>query len=78
MIKLIASLTVLALATPALAQEKPRKGLDPNRVICRTQEVLGSRLQSERKCMTAAQWTQLQRDQRDTVERSQRLEGRGN
>jgi hypothetical protein len=57
----------------AVAQEKPRKQLDPNRQICRTQEVIGSRLTTERRWMTTAQRTQLRRETRDTVERVQTM-----
>lgn len=71
------ALSVLALATPVLAQTAPKKPSDPNRVICRTEPVIGSRLQTERQCMTAQQWIQYRRETREAVERTQRFEAKG-
>lgn len=44
---------------------------DPNRRVCVTQEVLGSRLSSKRVCHTAAEWVAYRREIRDTVDRVQ-------
>lgn len=44
---------------------------DPNRVICRRVAVTGSRLQKTRLCHTARQWDDMQRDNREQVERAQ-------
>lgn len=68
------SLSVLALAAPAMAQTAPKKPADPNKMICRSEPVIGSRLESTRRCMTAQQWTDLQRETRQTIERVQRTE----
>lgn len=64
-------LAVLA-AAPAEAR-KPRDvdPKDPNKMICRTEEVIGSRLASKRTCMTAQQWEDMRREQRTTVDRIQ-------
>ncbi|MES2444972.1 MAG: hypothetical protein V4574_19275 [Pseudomonadota bacterium] len=60
------------LATPAIAQQGGKKtSKDPNRVICKTTDVIGSRLQTKRTCMTAAEWQILEREQRSTTERIQ-------
>ena len=61
---------ILGLATPASAR-KPENQSNPNRIICRTSEVIGSRLQTKKTCLSAIQWSQLERDQRTTVERVQ-------
>ncbi len=65
-------------AGSALAQqqtdqtEKPkRSGLDPNQVVCEKQDVLGSRLQSRRVCMTRAQWAEKRQLDRQNIERNQ-------
>lgn len=68
--KLIVLFTLAAMATPVVAKDKG-KGSDPNRMICRTEQVIGSRLASKRTCMTAMQWTQLEREQREGVDRVQ-------
>ena len=64
-------------ATPALAQSAPKKASDPNRVICRTEEVIGSRLETKRHCMTAQQWIQYRREAREAIENVQRFEAKG-
>jgi hypothetical protein len=43
----------------AQQQAQPSNGqpaLDPNRKICKTEELIGSKLGSTRVCKTAAQW----------------------
>ncbi len=68
-------LVFVALAVVAIpAAAKPGgKGdnLDPNKVICRSNEVIGSRLQTARTCLTRAQWKQQEAEQRRTVQRIQ-------
>jgi len=44
---------------------------DPNRVICRREASTGSRLGAKRRCMTAAQWSDEQQEQRQQLERGQ-------
>jgi len=79
---LMVSLAGVALiATPAVAvvtpdgqataavQDKDKN--DPNRMICRTIESTGSRLRKERQCMSAAEWTVLNAQNRRDVERGQ-------
>lgn len=73
------SLTLTALAgcvalLPAVvsaADSKQSKLKDPNEVICRKEEVLGSRLQSRKVCMTRAEWADALRENRGNVERAQ-------
>ena len=61
-----------ALAVPVSARHSSGKLTgDPNRMICRSEEVVGSRLQTKKTCMTAVQWDQLEREQRASVERIQ-------
>lgn len=76
---LFPTLAVLALATPAFAggEAKPEPAAEEakedsqNRMICKRQKSTGSRLGSEKVCMTAAQWAQLKQDQRQQTERTQ-------
>ncbi len=59
-------------AVPALAEPGDKsKSLDPNQVICRSEPIVGSRLATERKCLTRIQWKQQQDEQRKTVDRIQ-------
>lgn len=51
-----------ACAVPVVADENQgsanstARNKDPNRMICRTEEEIGSRVKKKRICMTAAQW----------------------
>ncbi|MDH7639940.1 hypothetical protein [Sphingomonas oryzagri] len=42
---------------------------DPNKVVCITEEVTGSRLGAVKTCHTNAEWAQYQREMRNTVDR---------
>lgn len=70
---LILAATILAMSAPVMARQPSdeKKPDDPTRMVCRTSEVIGSRLATKKTCMTAMQWKQLEREQRDTVERVQ-------
>lgn len=57
-------------AAPVAKGKKP-KGGDPNEVVCRKEEVLGSRLRSQRVCMTRSEWAEARRNNRSDVERAQ-------
>ena len=67
MSKLLA-LSLILLSTSAAAQPPtPEPGTkatnpDPDRVICRRQADLSSRLSSRRVCMTEAQWAEYRRE----------------
>ena len=74
-----AALLGAALAIPAAAgaaessttASKGKKALDPNEVVCRKQEVLGSRLKSVRVCRTRAEWADARNETRGEIERVQ-------
>jgi invasion protein IalB len=68
---------LLIAVTPAAAQSQApgassAKDKDPNRIICEKIEEIGSRLASKRVCMTAAQWKEQQRLERENLEDVQR------
>ena len=46
-------------AAGAAAPKKSEPGWDPNREICKSQSVVGSRLKKVRTCMTAQEWEDL-------------------
>lgn len=71
---LIVTALMMAVVTPAAARpQTDKKPADPNRTVCRTTEVIGSRLNTRKTCMTAVQWDQLEREQRMTVDKVQAL-----
>lgn len=63
----------IALVTgPALADEAAQQPEgDTNKVICRTVAETGSRLKAKKICMTAAEWAEQRRQNRQLIERSQ-------
>jgi len=50
---------------------------DPNRVICRRESTIGTRLGSTRRCMTAAEWAAQRQESRMQLERGQGVNPRG-
>ena len=45
---------------------------DPNRIICEKVQETGSRLNTRKTCMTAAQWVEQRKRDREAVEDAQR------
>ena len=75
---LAAMTTSLALAaSPVLAQAQtnsqpaPSSTKDPNRIICQRIEETGSRVASKKVCMTAQQWEEKRRGDREYLEDAQ-------
>ena len=75
---LVAMTTSLALAaSPVLAQAQansqpaPSSAKDPNRIICQKVEETGSRVASKKVCMTAQQWEEKRRSDREYLEDAQ-------
>lgn len=78
---------VLVISAPAVAQiviqDNPpvaaKKGAgaksDLDQVVCRTQDTIGSRLQSHQVCMTKEQWALFEQDTKRRVEELQDLAG---
>jgi len=57
--------------TQASSQPPAAKAKDPSRIICEKVEETGSRLSAKRVCMTAQQWQDKRRSDREYVEDSQ-------
>lgn len=81
MLKFISATTLLLFCSPALAQiqpaaqQQPQAGKpkpDNKRLICEDQTEIGSRLATNRVCMTAEQWKQSEQDARDATNQQQR------
>lgn len=76
---LIIALLAIAAASPAFGQTSTpssnaaQKSKDPNRKICERVEKIGSRLSAVTVCMTAQQWEDQRRTQRDDFERVQKI-----
>ena len=75
---LVAMTASLAFAAPALAQSQAKgqpaptsKAKDPNRIICQKVEETGSRVASAKICMTAQQWEEKRRGDREYLEDAQ-------
>ena len=76
----IAGLCFLASATPVLAGDAGSSGSqpttkvednDPNKVVCRRVESIGTRLGSKRVCRTKGEWEAQQAADRQSLERTQ-------
>jgi hypothetical protein len=63
---------VLTLASSAaFADEGKKDASAPEKLICRTEADLGTRLSGTRVCLTREQWTERRRQSREATERSQ-------
>ena len=62
----IAALALASIAWPATASApvKDKKANDPERTICKSRSVIGSRLERVRECHTALEWEELKRSER--------------
>lgn len=58
--------------TPAPAPKTQSKS-DPNRIVCRTEEEIGSRLRKRKICMTLGEWRELGARTGQTVDRQTTL-----
>lgn len=63
--------SVFAADIEGSAKADKGKQRDPNEVVCEKQEVLGSRLNTRRVCMTRSEWAEHRRNDRAVVERTQ-------
>src|SRR5688572_1714442 len=63
--------TVLAAGPEAAPEDKARSR--DSQVVCQVQKVTGSRLDTERVCLTRAQWREQRRQNRQDLERAQRI-----
>lgn len=68
------SLTVAAMATPALGQSSPQTHAprDPNEKVCETVTEVGSRLATQKVCATRAEWAEKRKQDRETIDQVQR------
>jgi invasion protein IalB len=67
-----------ALAQQQQQQQQPAaaaKTENPNEIVCEKQEVVGSRIATQRICMTRSQWAEQRRSDRMDVEKVQTQRG---
>jgi hypothetical protein len=62
---------LLAGAAQAAPPKKGEPGWDPNREICKSKPVVGSRLKRVRECATAQQWEDMKLQERTGLMRRQ-------
>ena len=72
----VTALVGMLACAPAMAGKTAanRSTGDPNEIICEKQQVIGSRLQTKRVCMTRAQWADRRNQERQAIERVQTLQ----
>jgi hypothetical protein len=64
---LLTGMAAHAMAVP----KKGQPGYDPNRKICKTKPVVGSRLKTIRECATAQEWEDMRLQERTGLMRKQ-------
>ncbi len=68
----VALAVAVSFSTAAFADEAEKKdGKDPDRMICRSEPQIGSRLAKKKVCMTAQQWKEQRRLSRMEIDRTQ-------
>lgn len=67
---MLVSLASIA-ASPA-ADAAKKEASDPNKMICKRQAQIGSRLATKKTCMTAAQWEEARREDQQLLLEKQR------
>lgn len=58
---------------PAQQQPAAKNAKDPNEIVCEKQEVIGSRLATQKVCKTRAEWAEERRSSRMDIDRAQTL-----
>ncbi len=70
----LVALVGFLICAPAIGQKPPASTAstpDPNEIVCEKQQVIGSRLQNKRVCMTRSEWTYRRSEDRQDLERRQ-------
>jgi hypothetical protein len=62
---------VAAAPAPKKAASDPR--VDPNTIVCKAEDVTGSRLGAKKVCLTRQQWADMAQDSHDRLQQSQNL-----
>lgn len=68
---LIGAVPAFAQGTQPAQQQPAKPAKDPNEIVCEKQEVIGSRLASEKVCKTRAEWAEERRTSRMDLDKVQ-------
>jgi hypothetical protein len=68
---LIGAVPALAQGTQPAQQQPAKPAKDPNEIVCEKQEVIGSRLASQKVCKTRAEWAEERRTSRMDLDKVQ-------
>ena len=69
---LIGTVPAFAQGTQPAQQQQPAKpAKDPNEIVCEKQEVIGTRLASQKVCKTRAEWAEERRASRMDLDKVQ-------
>lgn len=60
--RIVPILLAAAIVSPAVAAEPAKPGDDKDKMVCKRETPIGSLIASRKRCMTKAQWTQMERD----------------
>lgn len=60
--RIVPVLLAVAMVSPALAADPAKTGADKDKMICKRETPIGSLIASRKRCMTKAQWAQVERD----------------
>jgi len=74
----VAALVGILMGAPAIGQTPPaatKKAPASSEIVCEKQEVIGSRLQTKRVCMTRGEWADVLKQDREQLERKQTERG---
>jgi len=63
-----AATAFVASAAVAGENSEPKKVADPNKIVCRTEEVVGSKI-PKRICLTRQQWDQIKQNSQEALEK---------
>ena len=58
--RILVAAALLAVSAPGVAAPKKAPAPDPERIICKSQPVIGSRVARKRQCYTAQQWEDME------------------
>ena len=68
---LIGAMPAFAQGTQPAQQQPAKPAKDPNEIVCEKQEVIGSRLASQKVCKTRAEWAEERRTSRMDLDKVQ-------
>jgi hypothetical protein len=71
MVALLAAAPAFAQVSSISTSNPASKGQDPNRMVCEVEQTTGTRLGARKVCKTAAEWAQMKREHRETLEKVQ-------